>query len=82
MGNKTDTNVDADMHAGEAAQEVAPTNLDDLQDVITNSTVADVEPENVAAAQTSDVEANQDADPLTTDSRARCAERSAFAGAC
>ena len=74
MGNKTNTNVDADMQAGEAAQEVAPASFDDLQDVTTNSTTADVEPENVAAAQTSDLEANQDADPLT----AMTAERDAL----
>ena len=65
MGKKTDTNLDADMQAGEAAQDAAPINDDDLQDVINNATAADAEPENAAPAQASDVEAGQNADPLT-----------------
>jgi molecular chaperone GrpE len=74
MGKKTDTNLDADMQAGAAAQDAAPISDDDLQDVINNATVADAEPENAAAAQASDVEAGQDSDPLT----AMTAERDAL----
>jgi molecular chaperone GrpE len=74
MGKKTDTNLDADMQAGAAAQDAAPISDDDLQDVINNATAADAEPENAAAAQASDVEAGQDSDPLT----AMTAERDAL----
>jgi len=74
MGKKTDTNPDADMQAGAAAQDAAPISDDDLQDVINNATAADAEPENAAAAQASDVEAGQDSDPLT----AMTAERDAL----
>ena len=74
MSKKTDTNLDADMQAGAAAQDAAPINDDDLQDVTDNVTAADTEPENAAAAQASDVEAGQDADPLT----AMTAERDAL----
>jgi molecular chaperone GrpE len=74
MGKKTDTNLDADMQAGAAAQDAAPISDDDLQDVISNATAADAEPENAAAAQASDVEAGQDSDPLT----AMTAERDAL----
>jgi molecular chaperone GrpE len=74
MGIKTDTNLDADMQAGAAAQDAAPISDDDLQDVINNATAADAEPENAAAAQASDVEAGQDSDPLT----AMTAERDAL----
>ena len=65
MGKKTDTNLDADMQAGEATQDAELTSDDDLKDVIDNATVAEVEPENVNAAQASDVEAGQGIDPLT-----------------
>jgi len=74
MCKKTDTNLDADMQAGAAAQDAAPISDDDLQDVINNATAADAEPENAAAAQASDVEAGQDSDPLT----AMTAERDAL----
>ena len=74
MGKKTDTNLDADMQAGAAAQDAAPISDDDLQDVINNATAADAEPENAAAAQASDGEAGQDSDPLT----AMTAERDAL----
>lgn len=74
MGKKTDTNLEADMQAGAAAQDAAPISDDDLQDVINNATAADAEPENAAAAKASDVEAGQDADPLT----AMTAERDAL----
>jgi molecular chaperone GrpE len=74
MGKKTDTNLEADMQAGAAAQDAAPISDDDLQDVINNATAADAEPENAAAAQASDVEAGQDSDPLT----AMTAERDAL----
>jgi molecular chaperone GrpE len=74
MGKKTDTNLDADMQAGAAAQDAAPISDDDLQDVINNATAADSEPESAAAAQASDVEAGQDSDPLT----AMAAERDAL----
>jgi len=74
MGKKTDTNLDADIQAGAAAQDAAPISDDDLQDVINNATAADAEPENAAAAQASDVEAGQDSDPLT----AMTAERDAL----
>ena len=74
MGKKTDTNLDADMQAGAAAQDAAPISDDDLQDVINNATAADAEPESAAAAQASDVEAGQDSDPLT----AMIAERDAL----
>jgi molecular chaperone GrpE len=74
MSKKTDTNLDADMQAGAAAQDAAPISDDDLQDVINNATAADAEPENAAAAQASDVEAGQDSDPLT----AMTAERDAL----
>ncbi len=62
------------MQAGAAAQDAAPISDDDLQDVINNATAADAEPENAAAAKASDVEAGQDADPLT----AMTAERDAL----
>ena len=74
MGKKTDTNLDADVQAGAAAQDAAPISDDDLQDVINNATAADAEPESAAAAQASDVEAGQDSDPLT----AMAAERDAL----
>ena len=74
MGKKTDTNLDADMQAGAAAQDAAPISDDDLQDVINNATAADAESESAAAAQASDVEAGQDSDPLT----AMTAERDAL----
>ena len=74
MSKKTDTNLDADMQAGAAAQDAAPISDDDLQDVINNATAADAEPESAAAAQASDVEAGQDSDPLT----ALAAERDAL----
>ena len=74
MGKKTDTNLNADMQAGAAAQDAAPISDDDLQDVINNATAADAEPESAAAAQASDVEAGQDSDPLT----AMAAERDAL----
>ena len=74
MGKKTDTNLDADMQAGAAAQDASPISDDDLQDVINNATAADAEPESAAAAQASDVEAGQDSDPLT----AMTAERDAL----
>jgi molecular chaperone GrpE len=74
MVKKTDTNLDADMQAGAAAQDAAPISDDDLQDVINNATAADAEPESAAAAQASDVEAGQDSDPLT----AMAAERDAL----
>ena len=74
MGKKTDTNLDADMQAGAAAQDAAPISDDDLQDVINNATAADAEPESAATAQASDVEAAQDSDPLT----AMTAERDAL----
>jgi molecular chaperone GrpE len=74
MVKKTDTNLDADMQAGAAAQDAAPISDDDLQDVINNATAADSEPESAAAAQASDVEAGQDSDPLT----AMAAERDAL----
>ncbi|MGB2095102.1 MAG: nucleotide exchange factor GrpE [Candidatus Puniceispirillaceae bacterium] len=74
MSKKTDTNLDADMQAGAAAQDAAPISDDDLQDVINNATAADAEPESAAAAQASDVEAGQDSDPLT----AMTAERDAL----
>ena len=74
MGKKTDTNLDADMQAGAAAQDAAPISDDDLLGVINNATAADAEPENAAAAQASDVEAGQDSDPLT----AMTAERDAL----
>ena len=65
MGKKTDTNLDADMQTGVAAQDAAPISDDVLQDVINNAPASDAKPENAAAAQASDVEAGQDADPLT-----------------
>ena len=74
MGKKTDTNLDADMQTGEAAQDAGAINDDDLQDVINNPTTADAEPENAVAAQASDVEAGQNADPLI----AMTAERDAL----
>ena len=74
MGKKTDTNLDADMQAGAAAQDAAPISDDDLQDVINNATAADAETESAAAAQASDVKAGQDSDPLT----AMTAERDAL----
>ena len=74
MGKKTDTNLDADTQASAAAQDAASISDDDLQDVTNNVTAADTEPENAAAAQASDVEAGQDADPLT----AMTAERDAL----
>ena len=66
MGKKTDTNLDAAMQAGVAIQDVANISDDDLQDAIDNVVAADVETENVAAAQASVAEAGQAADPLTT----------------
>ena len=74
MGKKTDTNLDSDMQAADVAQDAAPISDDDFQDAYNNATVADAEPENVAAAQASDVEADQNVDPLT----AMTAERDAL----
>ena len=65
MNKKTDKNLDVDMKSDDAAQDAAMMGGDDLQDVISNAASADSEPENVALKQTSDVEAGQDADPLS-----------------
>ena len=65
MGKKIDTNLDADMQTGEAPEDSAPTNDDDLQDVNNDATLADAKPENAATTQENDVEVGQDADPLT-----------------
>ena len=65
MNKKTDKNLDVDIKSGDAAQDATVMDGDDLQDVISNATSADDESENVALKQTSDVEAGQDADPLS-----------------
>ena len=66
MGKKTDTNLDAELQADEAAKDAASISDDDLQDAINNAAASDAETENTAPEQTSDAEASQDADPLTT----------------
>ena len=65
MGKKTETSLDADIQPGEAAKDAVPISDDDMEDVINNTTAADAQPENVAAAQASGVEAGHDGDPLT-----------------
>ena len=65
MGKKTDTNLDAELQADEAAKDAAAISDDDLQDAINNAAASDAETENTAPEQTSDAEASQDADPLT-----------------
>jgi len=74
MGKKTDTNLDAELQADEAAKDAAAISDDDLQDAINNAAASDTETENVAQEQTNDAEASQDADPLT----AMTAERDAL----
>jgi len=66
MGKKTDTNLDVELQADEAAKDAAAISDDDLQDAINNAAASDAETENTAPEQTSDAEASQDADPLTT----------------
>jgi len=65
MGKKTDTNLDAELQADEAAKDAAAISDDDLQDAINNAAASDAETENAAPEQISDAEASQDADPLT-----------------
>ena len=65
MNKKTDKNLDVDMKSDDAAQDATVMDGDELQDVISNAASADDESENVALKQTSDVEAGQDADPLS-----------------
>ena len=74
MGKKTDTNLDAELQADEAAKDAAAISDDDLQDAINNAAASDAETENAAREQTNDAEASQDADPLT----AMTAERDAL----
>jgi len=74
MGKKTDTNLDAELQADEAAKDAAAISDDDLQDAINNAAASDAETENTAPEQISDAEASQDADPLT----AMTAERDAL----
>ena len=74
MGKKTDTNLDAELQADEAAKDAAAISDDDLQDAINNAAASDAETENAAPEQTNDAEASQDADPLT----AMTAERDAL----
>lgn len=74
MGKKTDTNLDAELQANEAAKDAAAISDDDLQDAINNAAASDAETENAAPEQISDAEASQDADPLT----AMTAERDAL----
>ena len=74
MGKKTDTNIDLDMQASEAAPDAAAINADELQVDTNNAESADAEPENVAPAETSRVDAGQGADPLA----AMTAERDAL----
>ena len=66
MAKKTDTNPDTDTKTGEPAQDANPISDNDMQEGTNNSMVADADTENPAAAQASDVEAGQNADPLTT----------------
>ena len=66
MGKKTDTNLDADMQAGETTQNAGATSDDDSQDVNNNAAGSTSEPENIVAEQANDVEAVHDADPLVT----------------
>jgi len=66
MGKKTDTNLDVELQADEAAKDAAAISDDDLQDAINNPAASDAETENTVPEQTSDAEASQDADPLTT----------------
>ena len=65
MGKKTETSLDADIQSGEAAEDSVPTSGGDLEDVSNNTTAADAQPDNVAAAQANDAEASHDGDPLT-----------------
>jgi len=74
MGKKTDTNLDAELQADEAAKDASAISDDDLQDAINNAAASDAETENTAPEQISDAEASQGADPLT----AMTAERDAL----
>ena len=74
MTKKTDTKIDPEMQTGDASQDGASINNDDLQDVINNAAASDAGDVNVAAAQTSDVETGAQSDPLT----AMTAERDAL----
>ena len=65
MNKKTDKNLDVDIKSGDAAQDATVMDGDDLQDVIDNATAPVAESENAAAASLNDVEAGQDADPLS-----------------
>jgi len=66
MGKKTDTKLDADMQAGEAAQVADPISDDGSHGDINNAAAAEAESEILASEQMNDVEAGHSADPLIT----------------
>ena len=74
MTKKTDTKIDSELQTGDAPQDGAAINDDDLQDVINNAATSDAEGTDAAAEQTSDAETGAQADPLT----AMTAERDAL----
>ena len=74
MTKKTDTKIDPETQAGDAPQDGAAINNDDLQDVTNNAAASDAKGTNGAAEQTSDAETSAPADPLT----AMTAERDAL----
>ena len=74
MNKKTDKNLDVDMQADAAEQDASALNDDVLEHDISNAASADAEPENATPEKTSEVEADQDDDPLS----AMTAERDAL----
>ena len=74
MNKKTDKNLDVDMQGDAAEQDASALNDDVLEHDISNAASADAEPENATPKKTSEVEADQDDDPLS----AMTAERDAL----
>ena len=66
MGKKSDTNIDVDTRAREAAKDAAAISVDDSQVASHNEATADLEPENAAPTQKSGVEVDSGADPLAS----------------
>ena len=71
MGKKNDTNLEAGTQDDKIASDAAPNTDDGSQDVTNDEAVADSEPENLAPAQSSDIEVDEDVDPLIA-ARAEC----------
>ena len=74
MGKQTDTKLDADTQAGEAARVADPISNGDSHDVINDVAAADAGPEILPTEQINDIESVQCADPLI----AMTAERDAL----